>query len=65
MYEKKTWARQAISDPCLELISSHQQGILTDCIVHHGLVYIRKVHQNTSGSAVSELMSSSTTSLPT
>ena len=48
-------ARQAKGWCCFELISSHQQGI------HNSLsstppVYIHKAHQNTSGSAVAELM---------
>ena len=38
----------------LELISSHQQGIRTACLALP--VYIQWAHQNTSGSAVSELM---------
>ena len=41
---------------CFELISSRQQGICTACLAHHRFIYIRRVHQNTSGSVVSELM---------
>ena len=59
MYMKETisgGARQAIAIPgqrCFELISSHQQGIRTACLVHHRL-YTR-AHQNTIGSVVSEI----------
>ena len=52
-------ARQAIlaipGQRCFKLISSHQQGI-RNSLSSTAPVYIRKAHQNTSSSAVSELM---------
>ena len=60
-WKKRIWLGQTsyIAIPgqrCFELISSHQQGIYTHSLSSAPPVYIQWVHQNASGSVVSELM---------
>ena len=63
VHKKKTYLvgpdklyKWSLGQRCFELISSHQQGILSSLSSTPPVYYICRVHRNTSGSGGSELM---------